>query len=245
MGQPITILVVDDEDDVRHCVVWALQNAGYRVLGAPNGVEALGILGTERVDLILADIAMPRMNGYQLYNEVVQNPDWILIPFVFLTARSLDSDIRYGKELGVDDYLTKPFRPDDLLATVRGKLRRAQQLTQFRGRSTLSERDEGLCAGSLRVDSQSHQVWLKGRRVHLSAREFKLLEHLIRKRPEVVPLQELIRVTHGLNTDAKDAGALLRPLVRSVRRKLGYPAGQKGCIESVRGVGYQLVSPPQ
>ena len=87
--------------------------------GAKDGIEALTTLRSHTVDLILADIGMPRMNGYQLYDHVAENPQWVMIPFVFLTARALDSDIRYAKELGVDDYLTKPFMPDDLLAAIR------------------------------------------------------------------------------------------------------------------------------
>ena len=86
------------------------------------------MLKTQPVDLILADIAMPRMNGYQLYEQVRRDPRWVLIPFVFISARALDSDVRYGKALGVDDYLIKPFQLEDLLAVVAGRLRRAREL---------------------------------------------------------------------------------------------------------------------
>ena len=130
MKTNISILVVDDEPNFLDNVRLALEAEGYRVLSAGNGVEALAVLHSQPVNLILADIAMPDMNGYQLYERVRERPQWLTIPFVFLTARKLDSDIRYGKELGVDGYLTKPVRAADLLAVVRGKLRRAQQLVQ-------------------------------------------------------------------------------------------------------------------
>ena len=130
MKTNISILVVDDEPNFLDNIRLALEAEGYRVLSAGNGVEALAVLHSQPVNLILSDIAMPDMNGYQLYERVRERPQWLTIPFVFLTARKLDSDIRYGKELGVDGYLTKPIRAADLLAVVRGKLRRAQQLVQ-------------------------------------------------------------------------------------------------------------------
>jgi len=130
MKTDISILVVDDEPNFLDNIRLALEAEGYRVLSAGNGVEALAVLHSQPVNLILADIAMPDMNGYRLYERVRERPQWLTIPFVFLTARKLDSDIRYGKELGVDGYLTKPIRVADLLAVVRGKLRRAQQLVQ-------------------------------------------------------------------------------------------------------------------
>ena len=130
METNVSILVVDDEPNFLDNIRLALEAEGYRVLSAGNGVEALAVLHSQPVNLILADIAMPDMNGYQLHERVRERPQWLTIPFVFLTARKLDSDIRYGKELGVDGYLTKPIRAADLLAVVRGKLRRAQQLVQ-------------------------------------------------------------------------------------------------------------------
>jgi DNA-binding response OmpR family regulator len=222
-----------------------LQAAGYQTLAACDGVEALELLRTNPVNLILTDIAMPRMNGYQLHAQVSQDPRWVSIPFIYLTARVLDSDIRYGKELGVDDYLTKPFVRQDLLAAVRGRLRRAQQLAKARSGPHRQEasRPDVVSLGSLRVDLGQHRVWLNGKRARLSAREFRLLACLAGQADKVIPLQELVHVTHDLKTDRVEAGTLLRPLIRSIRRKLGYPAGQMGCIESVRGVGYQLVPP--
>jgi DNA-binding response OmpR family regulator len=239
------ILVVDDEENVGDCIGRMLEMAGYQVLVARDGVEALEVLESQPVALILADITMPRMNGYQLHECVVGDPRWVTIPFVFLTARSLDSDIRYGKELGVDDYVTKPFRREDLLGTVRGRLRRAQQLAEAHGFSTNSNRaaSEVLALGDLHIDLGQHRVWLSGRQVRVSAREFRLLVCLARQQRKVVSLEGLVQVTHELDTDRAEAGSLLRPIVRSLRRKLGYPAGQMGCIENVRGVGYQLVPP--
>jgi DNA-binding response OmpR family regulator len=239
------ILVVEDEGNVRECIQWMLEFDGYQVLEAKDGCEALEVLESHHVDLILCDIAMPRMNGYQLHERVTGDPRWVRIPFVFLTARSMDSDIRYGKELGVDDYVTKPFRSEDLLVVVRGRLRRARQLAAARPISTPehSPPAEVLVLGRLRLDLGQHRVWLDEKRIKLSAREFRLLACLARQERKAVPLEELIQATHRLNVDRTEAGSLLRPLVRSLRRKLGYPAGDMGCIENVRSVGYMLVPP--
>lgn len=245
MKTDTSILVVDDNLHLLEGIRLILEAEGYRVLTALDGVEALAVLQSEPVDLILADIAMPRMNGYQLYERVCKNPQWVAIPFVFLTARAMDSDIRYGKELGADDYLTKPFEPQDVLAVVRGRLRRSQQLAEQSARlappAALGART--LIVGKLRLDPGQYRVWLDKEPIRLSAREFTLLEYLARRERQVVSPQELIQATHGLDTDHVEAGALLRPLIRSLRRKLGYPVGETGCIENVRGVGYRLVPP--
>jgi two-component system response regulator VanR len=245
VGSVATILVVDDQSALRDNVKQTLEEAGYQVLTAADGVEALNILQAQPMDLVLADIAMPRMNGYELYERVRRNPQWIKVPFIFLTARTLDSDIRYGKQLGVDDYLVKPFQLEDLLATVEGKLRHARQLAQLESHveSRQSLEQHVLTIGRLIIDSDQYRVWLDGRPVRLSAKEFALLEYLARRAGKLVPPRELIRITHKLDTDDQEAGTLLRPLVRSLRRKLGYRAGEMGCIETVRSVGYQLIAP--
>lgn len=238
----LSILIVDDQPEILENLEMVLEASGYRVLTASDGMEALDTLQAQPVDLILADIAMPRLNGYQLYERVRKNPEWVTIQFVFLTARTLDSDIRYGKELGVDDYLTKPIQPEDLVAAVLGKLRRAQQLGALLppAEKALEKEPSELIVGELRINAAQHQVWFGEQRIGLSAREFTLLYYLAERPNQVVPPQELIRATHGLETDHVEAGSLLRPLIRSVRRKLGYPAGETGCITNVRSVGYRL-----
>jgi len=245
MKASASILVTDDEPRLRSTIQEILKAAGYRVLTAGDGEEALAMLELQSVDLILADVAMPGMNGYQLYERVRENPQWVAIPFLFLTARAMDSDIRYGKELGADDYLTKPIEPQDLLAAIRGKLRRARQMAEQLERVAATSWPEPdiLIVGKLRIDPSQYAAWLDGQHIHLSAREFTLLEYLARRAGQVVSPQELIRTTHELDTDHAEAGTLVRPMISSLRRKLGYPAGDPGCIENIRGVGYRLTSP--
>jgi DNA-binding response OmpR family regulator len=244
MDTSASILVIDDQDDVLVCTKQVLESAGYGVLTADSAIEALTLLRSQPVDLILADIAMPHMNGYQLHEQVIANPRWVAIPFLFLSGRSLDSDVRYGKALGVDDYLVKPVKPQDLVAAVGGRLRRARQLARSHAElgGAYAERHV-LALGRLRLDIDQHRVWFDEEEVPLSAREFSLLAYLAEQASHVVTLPDLVQITHNLATDHAEAGSLLRPLIRSIRRKLGYPSGQMGCIESVRGVGYRLIPP--
>ncbi|MCU0490501.1 MAG: response regulator transcription factor [Chloroflexaceae bacterium] len=242
MNNDAVILVADDQPDLLEMIEMTLETAGYHVLRALNGVEALNLLATHAVDLILADVSMPQMNGYQLYERVREHSEWIFIPFIFLSARTLDSDIRYGKELGADDYLTKPIEPEDLLAAVRGKLRRSRQMIVSAARSAGASK-ASITVGRLKIDPDLHKAWLDGELLKLSAREFTLLEHLARQTERVTSSHELVRATHGIDTDDVEAGVLLRPLIRSLRRKLGYDVGEIGGVENVRGVGYRLNLP--
>jgi DNA-binding response OmpR family regulator len=242
------ILIVDDQPDIREMIELTLAAAGYRVVSCGDGREALDHLPTQPVSLILADIAMPEVNGYQLYEAVCANAAWAGIPFLFLTARSLPSDIRYGKRLGVDDYLAKPVQPEDLLAAVAGGLRRAERHRRVVASAgsppaAPARRDPVLTCGALRIDTAQHRVWMAGAPIELSAKEFALLTQLGRNPGDVVTVADLLQATHGFAASDEEAGNLLRPLVRTVRRKLGYGVGELGCIESVRGVGYRLVSP--
>ncbi len=167
-----TILIVDDQPEILENIELTLSIEGYRVLAAADGPEALDLLQAHAVDLILADIAMPRMNGYQLFERVRENPEWIPIPFLFLTARAMDSDIRYGKELGADDYLTKPIQPEDLLAAVQGRLRRARELARLseahlaaqapKAPAAAAPAPQVLDLGRLRVDPGQHRAWMDG-----------------------------------------------------------------------------------
>jgi DNA-binding response OmpR family regulator len=239
------ILIVDDNQRLLAAVQRILESDGYIVLTATDGLVALQMMRATRPNLIIADITMPRMNGYQLYERVRQNPDWMLIPFIFLTGHAMDSDIRYGKEIGVDDYLIKPIEPEDLVAVIRGKLKRVQQWSQQRTQFTAlrESNQDTLIVGALCLDPAQRRAKLNGEPIALSAREFILLEYLARRAGEVVPPEALIKATHGFKADKVEAGALLRPLIRSLRRKLGYPVGELGCIETVRGWGYRLLPP--
>ena len=131
MAKPL-ILVVEDDLALLEGVRELLELTDYSVLTAANGREALDVLETQCPDLIVSDIMMPEMDGYQFHEKVSEQPELSAIPFIFLSARGEKTDIRRGKELGADDYITKPFDDEDLLVAVRAKLNRWENLRQHR-----------------------------------------------------------------------------------------------------------------
>jgi len=130
MNQKANIIIVEDDLMLRRGIEDLLRAQGFNVRGAENGFKALELMREQSPDLILSDIIMPAMNGYQFYHRVRSQEAWLWIPFIFLTAKDNVGDVRYGRELGADDYIKKPFEAEDLLAAVRGKLERFDQLTQ-------------------------------------------------------------------------------------------------------------------
>ena len=123
------ILVVDDNPELVDGVKLTLEMENYQVLSATSGAEALDILERITPDLILADIMMPQIDGYELYERVHSDPRWVKVPFIFLTAKTDKVDIRRGKEMGADDYITKPFDPQDVVAAIRGRIKRLAEVT--------------------------------------------------------------------------------------------------------------------
>ncbi len=123
-----TILIAEDSGTILFSVSKMLESEGFKVLTAEDGKVALKILETTVPDLIIADIMMPHVDGYTLYKEVHTNPKLKQVPFIFLTAKSTRKDVRFGKEIGADDYIVKPFDHMDLLAAIRGKLHRMEEL---------------------------------------------------------------------------------------------------------------------
>lgn len=243
------ILVVDDEPAALTMLELILQRHGYQPLPARDGSEAVDLLQTHRIDLILADVAMPGLNGYQLC-QLVKNstePALALTPFIFVSARSLASDIRYGKSLGADDYLTKPFDVEDLLAVIKGKLRAAELLHQTFNQSLFDEPAAtiSLTLGDrqLRLDHSRRQAWLDGQELILTRKEMRLLEYLARRPGWVVSDVELVKATHGLEQVSKQQARRksVRSIVAYLRRKLADPLDGAPCIQTVRGRGYMLV----
>jgi two-component system sensor histidine kinase/response regulator len=128
------ILVVEDDGALLDGLRDILELSGYRVVTARNGAQGLVALEQHRPDLIVSDMNMPRMDGYQFYGQVRAHPEWVSVPFIFLTAKGEKADVRRGKMLGVDDYITKPFEEADLLVAVQAKLNRRAQLNAARDR---------------------------------------------------------------------------------------------------------------
>jgi DNA-binding response OmpR family regulator len=177
------ILVVDDDPAALTLLDIALKQNGYQPLLAQDGVEALDLLESQPVDLIISDVAMPRMNGYQLCQAVKTSPQWALIPFILVSGRGLASDIRFGKSLGPDDYLTKPYELADLLAVIEGRLQVARRLRASLGPSGLPDKSTPITTVTLggrqlRLDHARQQAWLDDTEIPLTKKEARLLAAL-------------------------------------------------------------------
>ncbi|MBP7998983.1 MAG: response regulator transcription factor [Chloroflexi bacterium] len=249
MNNQPTILLVDDDKTLSELLTTQLRKQGYNVLPAGTGKDALELLGKNEVDVVLADISMPEMNGYQLFQSMQEKPEWAIIPFVLITARGFDSDVRYGKELGVDDYLVKPFTVADLVATIQGRMKRMQMLAH--AFSVLGPQTEvpstQIIIGDLVIDLNRRSVSYNGEHIHLTGNEYRLMLHLAQRPNTAVMAEDLVEATHGHKNKKPKAtssqpGLILRPLVRALRQKLTVPEGEPGYIETVRGVGYLMLS---
>ena len=239
------MLVVDDEQVILESVRDVLQVAGFRVVTARDGLEALRVLEAGVPDLILADIMMPRMSGYQFYQRVRRTPEWLWIPFIFLSARAEREDIRLGKELGVEDYLTKPIDAEDLIAVVSGRLDRFRQLEQSGVVRKPRDRSGGAyLVGELEVDLSKRLATVSGQEVHLSPTEFYIVEQLVLAGEAVVAYEDLLRAEDGA-LDSQDAASLTRYHIRNLRSKLRASGVESDLITNVRETGYRLNVAPQ
>ena len=223
------ILVVDDERQITRMLRASLQSSGYEVLIANDGMEGLERFETGRPDLIISDLAMPKMNGLELTEAVRRVAS---TPIIVLSVR--DSDAMKVKALdeGADDYLTKPFSMPELLARVRAQLRRIPE----------SEvRETRLEVGDFVIDSEAHTVSVRGTAVHLTPKEFELLLLLARSTGRVLTHKVLLRAIWG--PAGEDQPEYLRVLVAALRKKIDRGNGER-YIQSEPWVGYRFQPSP-
>ncbi len=221
-----TVLVVDDEPNIVELVRLYLEQDGFAVLAAADGEEALELHRRHDPDLVILDLMLPRIDGFEVCRQIRRTAD---TPIVMLTARSDDVDAIVGLELGADDYVTKPFNPRALVARVKAVLRRTEAAT--RGARPIE-------VGNLRVDPRRREAAVGGRSLDLRAREFDLLTALARE-PGVVLTRDLL-LEDVWGTDFPGETRTVDVHVAELRKKLG---DDGPAIETVRGVGYRLVPP--
>ncbi|MEI8093964.1 MAG: response regulator [Spirochaetales bacterium] len=223
------ILVVEDNPDILELVAYNLEAQGYEVLRAGTGENGLARARKEAPDLVVLDVMLPGINGLDVCRKLKQDEATRKIPVILLTAKSEDSDIISGLELGADDYITKPFSPKVLIARARALLRR------------LSE-DTGEVAGSLQVhgiflDVDRHEVLVDGVDAQLSATEFAILRHFMEHPGRVFSRGQIIDAVRGGNYPVTERSVDVQIL--GLRKHLG---SQGQHVETVRGVGYRLRS---
>lgn len=223
-----TILVVDDERNIIELVRLYLEQAGYAVVEARDGQEALVQHDRVDPDLIVLDLMLPVMDGIEVTREVRRRGE---TPILMLTARSEDVDRIIGLEIGADDYLTKPFNPREMVARVKAILRRADPA--MRGARPMD-------VGELRVDPRRREAYVADHRLELRPREFDLLAALARDPGVVWSRDDLLASVWG--TDFPGETRTVDVHISELRRKLG---DDGPAIETVKGVGYRLVPPPR
>jgi len=225
------VLVVDDEPDITGLVVYHLAKAGYRVITAANGTEALKSVREERPDLVVLDLMLPGLSGYDVLAELRRQEATRDVGVILLTARRDEPDRIKGLTLGADDYLAKPFSPQELVLRVGAVLRRlASPAVAASGR---------LAAGPITLDQSAHRVQVDGHEVELTATEFKLLRTLLEREGRVQSRTQLLQTVWQAQPDIQTRTVDMH--VQRLRAKLG-KAGD--WIETVRGVGYRLRHPP-
>ncbi len=221
------ILVVDDEPDITALVAYHLARAGFRVSTAATGPEALRASREERPDIVILDVMLPGASGYDVLEEMRRREETRHVGVILLTARREEADRIRGLSLGADDYLTKPFSPQELTLRVNAVLRRLGAPAVRAGSS--------LNAGPVLIDQSSHRVTVDGRELDLTATEYKLLLTLLERRGRVQSRPQLLETVWEAQPDIQTRTVDMH--VQRLRAKLG-DAGSY--IETVRGFGYRF-----
>jgi len=227
MAESARILVVDDEPSIVDFIALGLRHEGFEVRTAPDGRAALRAVDEFKPHLVVLDLMMPRMDGWELCRALAgDRRRGILI----LSARDDVTDRVQGLELGADDYLVKPFEFTELLARVRAVLRRREP-----------DLSRVVRAGELSIDTATREVTLQGRQIELSVREFDLLHFLAANADQVLPRQRILDEVWGYNFFGDENN--VEVYIRYLRQKLGDAEHRR--IQTVRGVGYRLRSQPE
>jgi two-component system OmpR family response regulator len=222
------IMVVDDEAGVRELVCDALRIAGFETLQANDGMSALTALRTAKPDLLIIDINMPLMDGFDLVERLRTQND--LTPVLMLSARSDRADITRGLSLGADDYVTKPFGLEELLLRVKAILRRT---------SKVSATSTTLSCGPITLNEETHQVTFDSDIVDLSPTEFRLLAILLENKGRVLTKSVLLDDVWGITFESETS--VVDTYISYLRKKL-HRDGFEG-IKTIRGVGFQILEP--
>lgn len=230
-AMPFSILIVDDEEDILRLLRYNLEKEGYKVRTAANGLEALKIADSEEFDLVILDIMMPGMDGYDVCRKLRIHPNHLSTPIIFLTARAGELDEILGLELGADDYIQKPISPRVLLARVKRIFRRRDELVKT---ETLVA-PEILSIDGLVINRQNYTVKIDGVEKFFPKKEFELLAFLASNPGRAFSRDELLGRIWGETVQVVERTVDVH--VSKIRDKLG---ALSNMIETVKGIGYRF-----
>lgn len=221
------VLVVDDEEALLPLLRYNLEDAGYEVLEATDGEEALTLVSERKPDAVILDWMLPHVSGIEVCRQLRRSTDTRRIPIIMLTARGEEGDRIRGLDSGADDYVTKPFSPTELVARVRAVLRRAKPSTT----------EEALRFGDVEMDLSGHRVRRGGREIHLGPTEFRLLQYLMEHPGRVFSRERLLDAVWGQDVYVEPRTVDVN--VRRLRKALNQFGGAD-IIRTVRSAGYAL-----
>lgn len=222
------VLVVDDEINIIELIKFNLENNGYKVITASNGDEALKLARLEGPQLILLDLMLPGLDGYDLCKEIRQDVNLCHTPIIMITAKSEEIDKILGLELGADDYITKPFSVREMLARIKAILRR----------TSLQHMEKVFEFDNIHIDFEKHEVIRSNKKVDLTLKEFELLEILVKGKGRVVTREYLLDKVWGYEYVGETRTVDVH--IRHLRQKIEKDDKNPQYIETVRGIGYRF-----
>jgi two-component system response regulator MtrA len=222
------VLFADHNRDLQQAVGLTLEGAGYNVVFADNGLQALELWRTNPIDAIISDVVMPSMSGFQLCKSIRHSSK---VPFILLIGQGNEDDIVSGFEVGADDYVAKPFRPRELVIRLQALLRRSN------GRSPYSY--SKIACGQFTLDLESHRVNYRGKNIPVSPLEFQLLKYLMQNAGVVLSKEDLLRNVWGCMSSGADKN-MIEATVRRLRKKVESDPSQPRFIQTVWGSGYRF-----
>lgn len=224
-----TVLVTDDDQDIRDGIEIYLKNEGYRVLKAENGLQALELLESNEVHVIILDIMMPQLDGISATFKIREQRN---IPIIMLSAKAEDSDKIHGLSVGADDYVTKPFHPMELMARVKSQLRRYVSL------GTYQEKAQQIEIDGLMLDADLKEVSLHGETIKLTPIEFKITELLMANAGRVFSIHDIYE--RVWNEPAYNAENIVAVHIRKIREKIESDPKNPRYLKVVWGIGYKI-----
>lgn len=216
------VLIVDDEQDIRELIKFYINKEGYDVIEAKDGEEALAIFESEYIDLAIIDVMMPKMDGFELVEKIKELKD---VPCIMLTAKGESKDKLRGFSAGVDDYVVKPFDPNELMARVKAVMRRYD----INASNIIMLKD-------VELDGEKYEIRYKDETIHLPLKQFELLFELAKHPNQIFSREQLIEKIWGMDYDGFDRTVDVH--IKRIRENIGHLPGFS--VVTVRGLGYKV-----